>query len=61
MDNSFYVILSFVFMLTWVIHTRLIRSNKSSKFKIGLYYFLVYVIIIVVAIVVLHGYNLVSY
>ena len=51
---------SFVVMLMWVIHTRLIKADKKKKFKIGLCYLGAY-IIIVTTVVILYWQNVVSF
>jgi len=51
---------SFVVMLTWVIHTRLIKADKKRKFKILLCYLGAY-IIIVTTMAILYWQNVIAF
>lgn len=60
MENNLFVTLGFVVMLIWIIHTRLIKADKDKKFKIGLNYFIAFIIIVAVTIVILYWHNVLS-
>jgi|GEM_PF-5935755 len=60
MENTLFVILGFVVMLIWIIHTRLIKADKNTKFKIGLNYFIAFIIMVAVTVAILYWHNVLS-